>query len=182
MRYISGIENNKVRYIYLYLHTIAMMVIYHSDLYVLKDQIYILVNIQCNESRDIINLTIIIRSGPAVTWLRHTVMSPDTVWSVLQHSATPPVCAGVRYIWSPAHTGGWRGCCGVSRDTPEHVTRHVMWHSFGLPWLQTSRSQCWTTTGKKQNMEVESASNVNCDPSAKSPLKLYFWSKEGVMH
>ena len=67
VRYISGIENNKVRYIYLYLHTIAMMVIYHSDLYVLKDQIYILVNIQCNESRDIINLTIIIRSGPAVT-------------------------------------------------------------------------------------------------------------------
>ena len=94
----------------------------------------------------------------------------------------PPVCAGVRYIWSPAHTGGWRGCCGVSGDTPEHVTRHVMWHSFGPPWLQTSRSQCWTTTGKKQNMEVESASNVNCDPSSKSPLKLYFWSKEGVMH
>ena len=59
MRYISGIEINKVRYIYLYLHTIAMMVIYHSDLYVLKDQIYILVNIQCNESRDIINLKII---------------------------------------------------------------------------------------------------------------------------
>ena len=85
VRYISGIEINKVRYIYLYLHTIAMMVIYHSDLYVLKDQIYILVNMQCNESRDIINLTIIIRSGPAVTWLRHTVMSPDTVRSVLQH-------------------------------------------------------------------------------------------------
>ena len=86
MRYISGIEINKVRYIYLYLHTIAMMVIYHSDLYVLKDQIYILVNIQCNESRDIINLKIIICSGPAVTWL-----PPE-------HPHHPPVCAGVRYI------------------------------------------------------------------------------------
>ena len=81
MRYISGIEINKVRYIYLYLHTIAMMVIYHSDLYVLKDQIYILVNIQCNESRDIINLKIIICSGPAVTWLppEHPPPSPPCV-------------------------------------------------------------------------------------------------------
>ena len=119
VRYISGIENNKVRYIYLYLHTIAMMVIYHSDLYVLKDQIYILVNIQCNESRDIINLKIIIRSGSAVTWLRHTVMSPGTVRSVSRHSATHP------YVLVSGISG----------------------HSFGPPWLWTSRSWCWTTTG-----------------------------------
>ena len=152
MRYISGIEINKVRYIYLFLHTIAMMVIYHSDLYVLKDQIYISVNIQCNKSRDIINLTIIIRSGPAVTSLRHTVMSPGTVRSVSRHSATHP------YVLVSGISG----------------------HSFGPPWLWTSRSWCWTTTGRKRNMEVESASNVNCDPSSKSPLKLYFWSKKAL--
>ena len=35
-------------------------------------------------------MKIIIGSGPAVTWLRHTVMSRDTVRSVSRHSATPP--------------------------------------------------------------------------------------------
>ena len=104
------------------------------------------------ESRDIINLTIIIRSGPAVTWLRHTVMSPGTVRSVSRHSATHP------YVLVSGISG----------------------HSFGPPWLWTSRSWCWTTTGRKRNMEVESASNVNCDPSSKSPLKLYFWSKKAL--
>ena len=126
MRYISGIENNKVRYVYLYLHTIAMMVIYHSDLYVLKDQIHILVNIQCNESRDIINLTIILQCGPAVTWLRHTIMSPDTVRSVLQHSATPPrVCWCQVYLVTCTH----RGVTGVLRSVARHSgTCHVTCH------------------------------------------------------
>ena len=122
MRYISGIEINKVRYIYLYLQTIAMMVIYHSDLYVLKDQIYILVNIQCNESRDIINLTIIIRSGPAVTWLRHTIMSPDTVRSVLQHSATPPPCVLVSGISGHLHTQGGDGGVAECRETLRNMS------------------------------------------------------------
>ena len=111
----------KGRYIYLYLHTIAMMVIYHSNLYLLKDQIYIWVNIQCKESRDIIKLTIIIRSGPAVIWLRHTVMSRDTV------PRHPRVCWCQVYLvnsFSPPWLRTSRSRC---RTTTGRETKHGRW-------------------------------------------------------